>query len=86
MVSEFEHALIVARTRQGLEVARAQGRLRGKQPKTTPAQDALMASMLDSGDHTVAEIGALMGGLSRSTVYRARERHRAALPETTPTA
>lgn len=76
MVAEFEHALIVARTRQGLEVARAQGRLRGKQPKTTPAQDALIASMLDSGGHTVAEVGALMGGLSRATVYRARDRHR----------
>ncbi|QBX55066.1 recombinase family protein [Nocardioides seonyuensis] len=78
LIGEFEHSLIVARTRQGLEVARAQGRLRGKQPKTTPAQDALIASMLDSGEHTVAEIGALMGGLSRASVYRARDRYRSA--------
>jgi DNA invertase Pin-like site-specific DNA recombinase len=32
MVAEFEADLISARTREGLKVARARGRLRGKQP------------------------------------------------------
>jgi DNA invertase Pin-like site-specific DNA recombinase len=33
MVAEFEADLIRARTREGMTVARAKGRLRGKQPK-----------------------------------------------------
>ena len=33
MVAEFEAVLIRARTREGMEVAKAKGRLRGKQPK-----------------------------------------------------
>jgi DNA invertase Pin-like site-specific DNA recombinase len=33
MVAEFESDLIRARTREGMQVAKAKGRLRGKQPK-----------------------------------------------------
>jgi len=33
MVAEFESDLIRMRTREGMKVARARGRLRGKQPK-----------------------------------------------------
>ena len=38
MVAEFEADLIRARTREGMQVAKAAGRLRGKQPKLSPAR------------------------------------------------
>src|SRR5215212_9002687 len=38
MVAEFEADLIRMRTREGMQVAKAKGRLRGKQPKLKPNQ------------------------------------------------
>lgn len=38
MVAEFESDLIRARTREGMQVAKAKGLLRGKQPKLSNAQ------------------------------------------------
>lgn len=38
MVAEFEADPIRARTREGMQVAKAAGRLRGKQPKLSKAQ------------------------------------------------
>ena len=38
MVAEFEADLIRLRTREGMKVAKAKGRLRGKQPKLKPNQ------------------------------------------------
>jgi len=39
MVAEFESDLISARTREGMAVARANGRLRGRRPKLSPARE-----------------------------------------------
>ena len=45
MVAEFEADLIRTRTREGMAIAKAKGRLRGKKPKLSPSQEAhLMAS------------------------------------------
>ena len=73
MVAEFEADLISARTREGLAVAKAKGRLKGKPPKLTPAQEAHLVALLEAGEHTGAEIADLFG-VARATVYRARER------------
>lgn len=73
MVAEFEADLIRARTREGMAVARAKGRLRGKQPKLSPAQEAHLVRLHRSGEHTTAEIAELFG-VARSTVYRAVDR------------
>jgi DNA invertase Pin-like site-specific DNA recombinase len=76
MVAEFETDLIRLRTREGMKVARAKGRLRGKQPKLNQRQEAHLVTLFDSGDHSTAELAELFG-VTRSTVYRAVERERA---------
>jgi len=73
MVAEFEGDLIRMRTREGMRVAKAKGRLRGKQPKLNVRQEAHLAALHRSGECTVAELGDLFG-VTRSTVYRAIER------------
>ncbi len=75
MVAEFEADLIRARTREGMAVARAKGRLRGKQPKLSPAQEAHLVRLHRAGEHSTAEIAELFG-VARSTVYRAIDRAR----------
>jgi DNA invertase Pin-like site-specific DNA recombinase len=44
MVAEFESDLIRLRTCEGMRVAKAKGRLRGKQPKLNRRQEAHLGS------------------------------------------
>ena len=76
MVAEFEADLIRARTREGMKVAKAKGRLRGKQPKLSTTQEAHLVKLYHAGEHTVSELEELFG-ITRSTVYRAIRRARA---------
>jgi len=73
MVAEFESDLIRLRTREGMKVAKAKGRLRGKQPKLNPRQEAHLVALHRAGEHSTAELGDLFG-VARSTVYRAIQR------------
>ncbi len=73
MVAEFEADLIRARTREGMAIARAKGRLRGCAPKLTAKQEAHLVELHRAGRHTGAELAELFG-VVRSTVYRAIER------------
>jgi len=73
MVAEFEADLIRPRTREGMAVARAKGRLRGKKPKLTPRQEAHLVSLARAGEHTTLELAELFN-VGRSTVYRAIQR------------
>jgi len=75
MVAEFESDLIRLRTREGMKVAKAKGRLRGKQPKLNRRQEAHLVSRVHSGEYSTAEVAELVG-VGRSTVYRAIERQR----------
>ncbi|MCU1621306.1 MAG: Resolvase [Frankiales bacterium] len=70
MVAEFERDLIVARTREGMAIAKAKGRLKGKQPKLKSAQEEHLMKLHQAGEHTSAELADLFG-VARSTVYRA---------------
>jgi DNA invertase Pin-like site-specific DNA recombinase len=74
MVTESD--LIRLRTREGMKVAKAKGRLRGKQPKLNHRQEAHMVALLHAGECSTAELADLFG-VARSTVYRAVERERA---------
>lgn len=75
MVAEFEADLIRARTREGMAVARAKGRLCGKQPKLSHGQEAQLVSLVHGGEYSTAEVAELFG-VARSTVYRAMGRER----------
>ena len=75
MVAEFEADLIRLRTREGMRVAKAKGKLRGKQPKLNPRQEAHLVSLYRQGEHSTAELADLFG-VAHSTVYRALERDR----------
>ena len=73
MVAEFESDLIRLRTQEGMRIAKAKGRLRGRQPKLNVRQEAHLVALHRAGEHSTAEIGDLFG-VGRSTVYRALER------------
>ena len=83
MVAEFESDLIRMRTREGMKVAKARGRLRGKQPKLSPSQEAHLVALYAAGEHTVSELEELFA-ITRSTVYRAIRRARGRAAPTSP--
>ena len=76
MVAEFEADLVRMRTREGMKVARAKGRLRGRQPKLSPKQEAHLVELYRAGEHTISELEELVS-VTRSTVYRAIARGQA---------
>ena len=61
------------RTREGMKVAKAKGRLRGKAPKLSAAQETHLVGLYRAGQHTTAELTELFS-VGRSTVYRAVQR------------
>ncbi|MBT2537490.1 recombinase family protein [Arthrobacter sp. ISL-69] len=81
MEAEFESDLIRARTREGMKIAKAMGRLRGKKPELSPAREAHLVKLHDAGEHATGELAELFS-VARSTVYRAvqRARHKPGLP------
>ena len=71
--AEFESDLIRMRIREGMAVARAKGKLRGKKPKLSDMQAKELRRMYDRGEHSVADLAAVFG-VSRPTVYRTLKR------------
>jgi DNA invertase Pin-like site-specific DNA recombinase len=71
--AEFEVDLLRMRTREGMAIARANGRLKGKAPKLSRTQRAVLIKLHGAGDHTIAELAELFS-VSRATVYREIER------------
>jgi DNA invertase Pin-like site-specific DNA recombinase len=80
MVAEFESDLIRLRTREGMQVPRGKGRLRGKQPKLKLNQAKHLLELYDLGADSAAELAELFG-VGRSTVYRTVARLRPVRPE-----
>lgn len=68
-IAEFEHDLIVTRTKDGLAAARARGRKGGRKPKMNDARIATARKMYDTRELTVQQIADAVG-VSRATVYR----------------
>lgn len=73
--AEFELDLLRMRTREGMAVARAAGKLRGKQPKLSPKQQRELVRMHGTGEYSIADLGEVFS-VSRPTVYRVLERGR----------
>ena len=57
--AEFERAMLRERTRHGLDVARKEGRIGGRRPKLTPAQEREIVAMVNSGQKRAAETARL---------------------------
>jgi len=67
--AEFEVDLVRMRTREGMAIARAKGRLKGKAPKLSPTKRTVLLKLYAAGDHTIAELAELFS-VSRATIYR----------------
>ena len=59
--AEFERAMLRERTRAGLETARAAGRIGGRRPKLSRAQQAEIIRMVGGGEKTAADAARLFG-------------------------
>lgn len=70
--AEFEADLLKMRTREGMAVARSRGRLKGRQPKLTPRQQAELIRMRGTGEYTIADLMEVFS-VGRATVYRVLE-------------
>jgi DNA invertase Pin-like site-specific DNA recombinase len=72
--AEFEADLIRMRTREGMAIARAKGKLRGKQPKLSDKQQKELCRMHDTGEYSISDLAELFS-VSRPTVYRTLDRN-----------
>ena len=57
------------RTREGMAIARAKGKLRGKQPKLSDRQQRELCRMHAAGEYSISDLAELFS-VSRPTVYR----------------
>jgi len=68
-VAEFERALIIERTREGMKAARERG-VRPGPPKLSPQQIAHALELIGKGKHRREQIADILN-VSRTTLYRA---------------
>ncbi len=71
--AEFETDLIRMRTREGMAIARARGKLRGKQPKLSNRQQRELCRMHATGEDSISDLAELFS-VSGPTVYRTLNR------------
>ena len=71
--AEFEADLIRMRTREGMAIARARGKLRGKQPKLSDRQQRELCRMHAKGEYSISDLAEFFS-VSRPTVYRTLNR------------
>jgi DNA invertase Pin-like site-specific DNA recombinase len=74
--AEFEGDLIRLRTREGMAIARAKGKLRGKQPKLSEKRQKELRRMHETGEYSISDLAELFD-VSRPTVYRTISRGKA---------
>lgn len=71
--AEFEADLIRMRTREGMAIARAKGKLKGKQPKLSGIQQKELCRMYNSGEYSISDLAGIFS-VSRPTIYRTLKR------------
>jgi DNA invertase Pin-like site-specific DNA recombinase len=64
--AEFEVDLLRMRTREGMAIARAKGRLKGKAPKLSPTQRVVLLKLHGAEEHSIAELAELFSAMSGS--------------------
>ena len=67
--AEFEADLIRMRTREGMAIARAKGKLKGKKPKLSDRQRKELRLIHGTGEYAISDLAELFS-VSRPTVYR----------------
>jgi DNA invertase Pin-like site-specific DNA recombinase len=67
ILATFAEFFVRIRTREGMAVARAKGKLRGRRPKLSPKQQAELCRMYASGDYSIANLAELFT-VSRPTI------------------
>jgi len=71
--AEFEVDLLRMRTRQGMAIAKANGKLKGKAPKLSVRQQAHLVKLYRAGEYNVTDLAELFS-VGRATVYRTIDR------------
>lgn len=67
--AEFERDLLVQRTKEGMAVAKAAGKLKGGKPKLSPTQRKYMRQLYEAKTHTISDLQEEFK-VGRATVYR----------------
>ena len=75
--AKFEANLIRLGTHEGMDIVRAKGKLRGKQPKFSERQQRKLGRMHATGEYSISDLAELFS-VSRPTVYRTLD-HRLSL-------
>ncbi len=57
-----------------MATAKVRGKVKGRKPKLSPAQERHLVALHRAGDHSIAELVELFK-VGRATVYRALDRH-----------
>lgn len=73
-VAEAEGSWISLRTQEAMARPSVRAKLRGRQPRFTPKQDAMIHRHLSEREFNAGEIAAMFN-TSRASVYRAAARH-----------
>ncbi len=68
------------RTREGMAIACAKGKLRGKQPKLSVKQQRELRRMHDTSTYSISDLAELFS-VSRPTVYRTLARQASAVAD-----
>lgn len=71
--AEFESDLIRMRTKEGMAIARAKGKLKGKKPKLSDRRQTELRRLHDTGDYSISDLAEVFD-VSRPTVYRVLQR------------
>ena len=72
--AEFEADLIWMPTKKGMAVARAKGKLHGKQPRLSEKQQKELRRMHATGEYSISDLAELFS-VSRPTAYLTLARH-----------
>ena len=83
VTGQFEVDLLRLRTREGMAVARAKGRLRGRLPKLSPRQQSELRRMHATGEYSITDLAELFS-ISRPTVYRTLQANQTVSPLRSP--